>query len=67
MLPCVLNQLCQRRDTFTKQVMHNIIAHHPPDAQTVPANEWLPPWPTPLSFIAFLLDVIWCRIPFWPV
>jgi len=38
---------------FIKQVVPNTVAHHQMiDAQPVP-EQWLPPQPTPLSFIVF--------------
>ena len=52
---------------YTKQVMHNAIAHHPlTNAQPVPEPQAATPWPTPPSFIV-QHDVIWYGISLWPV
>ena len=51
---------------YTKQVMHNAIAHHlPTDAQLVPEQR-SPPRPAPPSLYT-RHDVTWYGIPLWPV
>ena len=53
---------------YTKQVMHNTIAHHSPtNAELVPGQRSPPlPWPTPPSLYTGH-DVTWYGIFLWPV
>ena len=53
---------------YTKQVMHNTVAHRSQaDAQLVPEQRSaLPPWPIPPSLYTGH-DITWYRIPLWPV